>query len=173
MPTRSRLRLDYQRFQEGNIGPSLTEIARDFHRRALARFASSGHAGLQAAHTAAISHLGLEGVRLTELARRAGMTKQGMGQLVDELERLGYVERVLDPTDSRAKLVRFSERGHRLIPQGMRIAGQVQQEYARLIGEQRMRALQDSLQALQQALRSSAVTGAAPGMRKRRPGRRQ
>lgn len=173
MAAGSRLRLEYERFQEGNIGPSLTEIARDFHRRALARFASSGHDGLQAAHTAVISHLGLEGVRLTELARRAGMTKQGMGQLVDEVERLGYVERVQDPTDSRAKLVRFSDRGRRLIPQGMRIARQIQEEYARLIGRQRMLALQEALQVLQRTLRATA--GATPGddVQVRRPRHRK
>ncbi|MBV6416518.1 MAG: hypothetical protein CMLOHMNK_01112 [Steroidobacteraceae bacterium] len=158
MATRPGFGPELQRFQKGNIGPSLTEIARDFHRRALAGFAAAGHPALQAAHTAVISHLGQEGVRITELARRAGMTKQGMGQLVDELERLGYVERVADSTDSRAKLVRFSSRGRRLIPQGIRIAGQVQDEYARLIGRRRMKALQESLQVLQHALRSTAPT---------------
>lgn len=157
MATRSGFGPELQRFRRGNIGPSLTEIARDFHRRALARFAAAGHPGLQAAHTAVISHLGLEGVRLTELARRAGMTKQGMGQLVDELERLGYLERVPDPTDSRAKLVRFSRRGRRLIPQGIRIARQVQDDYARLIGRRRMQALQEALQVLQGALRGAAA----------------
>ena len=62
---------------------------------------------LRAAHTALFPHLDLEGVRLTELARRVGVSKQAVGQLVDDLERMGALERVPDPSDGRAKLIRF------------------------------------------------------------------
>ena len=54
-----------------------------------------------------------DGSRLTELADQAQMSKQSAGVLVDQLERLGYVRRVLDPTDGRARLIVIEERGRR------------------------------------------------------------
>jgi DNA-binding MarR family transcriptional regulator len=59
--------------------------------------------------------LDFSGTRLTELARRAAMTKQAMGELVDECERIELVERTADPTDGRAKIVVFTARGKRFM----------------------------------------------------------
>ena len=63
------------------------------------------------AHTTVLPHIDLEGTRLTELARRLGVSKQAAGQIVDELEEFGMLERIADPQDARAKLVRFSKKG--------------------------------------------------------------
>ncbi len=63
-------------------------------------------------HSAVFGQLGPEGARLTELARGANMTPQGMGGLVDELEQLGYVFREPDPADRRAKIIRLDSPGH-------------------------------------------------------------
>jgi DNA-binding MarR family transcriptional regulator len=57
--------------------------------------------------------LGPDGSRLTDLADQAQMSKQSAGVLVDQLERLGYVRRVPDPTDGRARLIVIEERGRR------------------------------------------------------------
>lgn len=154
---RGRIReQDLRRFRRTSIGQPLTEIAKDFQKRALAKFVERGHTGLQPAHTSVILNLSLEGMRLTELARRASMTKQGMGQLVDDMERLGYVERVPDPTDSRAKIVRFSEKGRRLVAHGVEIGDIIHGEYARLIGSGRLRILRDTLEELNRQRRSAA-----------------
>jgi DNA-binding MarR family transcriptional regulator len=56
-----------------------------------------------------------DGSRLTDLADQAQITKQSAGVLVDQLERLGYVRRVPDPTDGRARLIVIEERGRRAI----------------------------------------------------------
>lgn len=58
------------------------------------------------------------GSRVTNMARRARMTKQGMGQLVAALEELGYVERAPDPSDRRAQLVLLTEAGQRAADAG-------------------------------------------------------
>jgi len=52
-----------------------------------------------------------EGIRLTDLADRAGMTKQAMSELVNDLVEMGYLRRTPDPTDGRAKLIEFTDRG--------------------------------------------------------------
>ncbi len=70
-------------------------------------------------HSAVFAQISPEGSRLSALARGANMTPQAMGELVDELEELGYVERRPDPTDRRAKLIMLTPRGHDCIAAGI------------------------------------------------------
>ena len=70
-------------------------------------------------HSAVFAQIRPEGSRLTELARGANMTPQAMGELVDELEDLGYVERRPDPTDRRAKLIVLTDLGRDCIAAGI------------------------------------------------------
>jgi len=147
---------DLDLFRKNNVGQHLLEVAKDFQKRALAGFSADGHAGLQPAHQAVLTHLRISGTRLTELARRASMSKQAMGQLVDELERLGYVERVPDPTDGRAKIVRFTQVGLELIKDGTDIATAIQREYAELIGKRKLHLLREILEELHAKTRAGA-----------------
>ncbi len=64
-----------------------------------------------AAHVHITRHLSLQGSRLTELAERAGMSKQAMGSLVDQCEAWGLVRREPDPLDARARRIVFTETG--------------------------------------------------------------
>ncbi|WP_138512868.1 MarR family winged helix-turn-helix transcriptional regulator [Rhodoferax bucti] len=75
----------------------------------LANLAARGQVG--AAHIHITRHLDLQGTRLTELAARAGMTKQAMATLVGQCEAWGMVERLDDPADARAKRIRFTPAG--------------------------------------------------------------
>ena len=77
-----------------------------------------------------------EGSRLTELAARAGMTKQSMGEIIDVLEQRGYVERVPDPTDRRAALIRRTERGWQVNRVARQVVEEVQREWAKALGEE-------------------------------------
>lgn len=70
-------------------------------------------------HSAVFAQIRPEGNRLTDLARGANMTPQAMGELVDELESLGYVERRPDPTDRRAKLIVLTPLGRDCIAAGI------------------------------------------------------
>lgn len=71
----------------------------------------AARAQVSAAHIHITRHLELQGTRLTELAERAGMSKQAMGDLVDQCEAWGLVTRQPDPRDARARLVRFTPTG--------------------------------------------------------------
>ena len=75
----------------------------------LSNLAERGQIG--AAHIHITRHLDLEGSRLTELAQRAGMTKQAMGTLVTQCEAWGMVDRVGDPADARARCIKFTATG--------------------------------------------------------------
>jgi len=81
-------------------------------RRILRHVAGAGFSDLRPAHWSVLEGLSyVDGQRLNELASRAAMTPQSMGELVDDLERLGYVERRADPVDRRAKRVHLTEKG--------------------------------------------------------------
>ena len=76
------------------------------------------------------------GTRLTELARRAHMTKQGMMLLVDELEERGYVRRVPDPEDARAKFIRLTAKGRNYVAEARRAMAAVRATLEELVGEE-------------------------------------
>jgi DNA-binding MarR family transcriptional regulator len=70
-----------------------------------------GHPAIRPKHGALFANIDREGTRATVLAGRAGLGKAAMGELIDGLERLGYVARIADPEDRRAKLVILTESG--------------------------------------------------------------
>jgi DNA-binding MarR family transcriptional regulator len=83
----------------------------------------------------------LEGTRVGELARRAGVTKQSMAEAVAGLERRGYVRRRPDPTDGRAQLVELTDAGWVALRRGRAVAESVHDRWTALIGERDMRRL--------------------------------
>ncbi|QIK74269.1 MarR family winged helix-turn-helix transcriptional regulator [Nocardioides piscis] len=90
------------------------------------------------------------GSRLTTLAEAAGVTKQTAGFLVDQLERAGYVERVPDPTDGRARLVRIASRGRAAQACAREMEQRIEAEFAEHLGPRRTRELRRALEALRE-----------------------
>jgi DNA-binding MarR family transcriptional regulator len=109
------------------------------HARAL------GHQDLRPAHARLMVFLGWEGSRITDIARAQDVSKNAVGQLVTELEELGYVERVPDPADGRAKIVRYTDAGVALIGDAAAIAERLNAEIANIIGVQRLGELRSML----------------------------
>ena len=89
------------------------QTARLMIEELIERLEADGHDGVHPSHHALYENIDPEGTRLTELAARAGMTHQSMGELVASLERGGWVERRPDPTDGRARLVCLTPSGRR------------------------------------------------------------
>lgn len=85
------------------------------------------------------------GTRLTELARRAGVTKQAMMVVVDELEVRGLVRRTPDPEDGRAKVVRLTARGRTLAAECRRAVAAVEARTKRTLGGRRYESLRETL----------------------------
>jgi len=129
-----------------HIGVLLIRARRALVATTVERFAAEGFGDLRDAHDPVFAFLPPGGARLTELARRAWMTKQSMGELLDELEALGYVERTQDPTDRRAKLVTFTERGRRANEIGIQAIRETERKWAGLVGTDRVRALRETLE---------------------------
>ena len=110
--------------------------------------ASAGFPDIRPAHGCVFQYADPEGSRLTDLARRAGLTKPTVVAAVDDLERLGYVERLPDHSDGRAKVVRLTARGAAAAAAGARIIGEIEKQWASQLGEQQARQLRRALEQL-------------------------
>jgi DNA-binding MarR family transcriptional regulator len=109
-----------------------------------------GFEDIRAAHTNLFPHIDLEGTRLTDLAKRVGISKQAVGQLVDELEGMGALERVPDPDDGRAKLIRFArEGGKSVLLRGLGVLRDIEADMEEHIGARRMKELHRALLAVE------------------------
>jgi DNA-binding MarR family transcriptional regulator len=97
-------------------------------------------------------HIADRGSRITELAELAQVTKPTVVYLVNDLERLGYVERIPDPTDGRARLVCFTERGARAQIAAREIVAQIERDWSRMLGSDDLAKLRELLQRLHEAL---------------------
>jgi DNA-binding MarR family transcriptional regulator len=84
----------------------MRSIEQRVHREMLQALASAGYREVRVPHIAFLAHMTTDGRRLTEFAELMQVTKAAVTQLVDHLERHGLVERVPDPTDRRATIVR-------------------------------------------------------------------
>src|SRR6478752_5917125 len=110
---------------ELNLGLLLFFPYRALENRVFAALAAAVVDDFPIAQARVFQRIGPNGTRLTELAQAAQVTKQTAGFLVDQLERAGYVERVVDPTDGRARLVRITERGARSVAASAGIVAEV------------------------------------------------
>jgi DNA-binding MarR family transcriptional regulator len=100
------------------------------------------------AHSAVFAHIDIAGTRLTDLALRANMTPQAMGQLVDDLERLGYVQRTPDPSDRRAKLIMLTDKGYNCLEAAFQIISGIERRLEDLLGERELRELRAALRMI-------------------------
>jgi DNA-binding MarR family transcriptional regulator len=140
------------------IGHTLMKAARLFNEQSIAELQKT-HPEVRQVHTLVLPHLDFAGTRLTTLAERAGVTKQFMGQIVDEMEAMGVLERRPDPDDRRAKLVFFTEAGRQSLFTGLATLARVEAELAAEVGEARMVALREGLDALLAALEKRDTRG--------------
>lgn len=142
--------------KRASVGQLLLKCARLLDERALARVAkaSKGKVALRPAHMRLMPHLTLEGVRLTELAAKLGVTKQAVGPLVADLEAMGVVATGVDPDDARAKRVRLTPKGIQGIHQGLAVLREIEGEIEARLGPKTMTALHASLLATLEVLES-------------------
>jgi DNA-binding MarR family transcriptional regulator len=131
-----------------NVGRLLLRAQRAFEAELNARLRERGYGDIRLAHSAVFAHVDSEGTRSGELAQRAGMTKQSMGELVVDLEEKGYVERLEDPVDRRARVVCLTEKGRRHVRDALSIVEQIEEGYARRLGTGRLRTLRAVLEEL-------------------------
>lgn len=133
--------------------PTLARLFLDAHRSLVSdlvvELEERGWPGLRASQATLVLNVDRRsGTRLTELARRAGVTKQAMMVVVDELEVHGLVRRTPDPEDGRAKVVRLTARGRTCAAECRRAMAAVEARARRAVGGRRHDGLRETLELL-------------------------
>ena len=123
-------------------------VARQLSDELQAEMEREGFDDTRFAHNAVFANVPPEGIHLTELAERAGMSKQAMSELVVDLEDLGYLQRVADPDDRRAKIIEFTSRGWQAVDAALATFGRIEARLDDQVGPGRMRQLRRTLLAI-------------------------
>jgi DNA-binding MarR family transcriptional regulator len=116
---------------------------------------AAGFDDLNAAHVGLWRYPGLEGVRPSQLADRVGITKQSVNDLLRHLEGHGYLLRVPDSADGRARVIRLTSKGRRIEQTIYAEAGAAQRRIAEILGPRRFAQLHSSLELLTEQLADS------------------
>lgn len=122
------------RLRENSIGRLLLRASRQYNETAIERVRALGHPDLTITHASILPHIDLEGTRLTEVAKRAGLTKQSASELLLGLERLGYLGREPDPDDRRAQLIVFTARGRDFLMAAYQAKTELEREFQLRLG---------------------------------------
>lgn len=126
------------------LGSVKDELLEEMYRRLVA----AGYPGLRPSHGCIFRYLDVDGSPLSELAELSEMSKQAFGEHVANVEALGYVERVPDPRDGRAKLIMPTPRGREALLLGRQIFADIEREWADAVGEDRVSALRETLEQI-------------------------
>jgi DNA-binding MarR family transcriptional regulator len=138
---------DANAWRHANIGRLLNNAVRRFEGRLLEIMVENGYGNTRLTLFSLTKNLDIEGTNLTELARRAAMTKQAMGELVDECESLDLVRRVRDPNDGRARIVTFTPAGRVWLDTFRAAIEQAQREMQADVGARQLEILSKGLHA--------------------------
>lgn len=131
--------------QEPNLGILLHVAYRALEQRAHDAVVAAGFSDITLAQARIAARIGPHGTRVSHLAEQARVTKQSAGFLVEQLEAAGYVERVPDPVDRRARLVRLTARADRVVAAANAEVETVLTEWAHHVGTHRIQRLQETL----------------------------
>jgi DNA-binding MarR family transcriptional regulator len=119
------------------IGQLLVRLLSEFRRELSEPMAESGYGDIRRPHLQIWGNIGADGKRLTDLAARAELSLSAASELVNELEVLGYLERVPDPSDGRAKLIVPTARGHQALGAAAVRVAEIEQHWGNLVGADR------------------------------------
>ena len=115
-----------------------------FHRR----LKEAGHTDIRQGHGCVFRFIHQGGSRLTELAESSGLSKQAVGEVVDDLEKLGYVERAQDPQDGRAKVIRLTETGADAQRTALDIFADIERDFEERYGAERVATMRKLLEEI-------------------------
>jgi DNA-binding MarR family transcriptional regulator len=115
------------------------------------RLAERGFDDLRPSSAPVFQHIAPEGSRLSELADRAGVTRQSLAEQIAALERSGYIARRPDPGDRRARLIVLTDRGWQAVDAGLSIISEVEAGWARDLGPKLHGALTQALERVAEA----------------------
>jgi DNA-binding MarR family transcriptional regulator len=160
---------DDHAWRSTNLGRLLLTAFSFWERAIVTKLHAAGFRDVRPAHLGVMRQLDIGGTRITDVAERAGVTKQAMGQMVAECEKLNLVTTVPDVTDGRAKVVLFTNRGRSLIMKARSIIERTEAEVEEMLGRARNIEFRAALATLAESeTRSSASAERKARVSKRR-----
>lgn len=149
----------FEAAKRASVAQLLFKCARLLNEQGVARLRTkAGQPQLRAAHMTLFPHIAYSGTRATEIADKLGISKQAVGQLVGELVAMGALEQVPDPSDGRAKLIRFSTAGQMGLSEGLKVLADLEKDLEKRIGKHLMRQLHQALLAVEEVLTEQEAT---------------
>jgi DNA-binding MarR family transcriptional regulator len=140
------------------IAALLNEVKVAAVRKLFVRLREEGFEHVREGHGCVFGFIDIEnGSRLTELAERSGLTKQAVGEAATELERVGYAERLPDPTDRRAKIIKLTPSGLKACLTGRRIFAEIEREWAEEFGEELVAQMREAAERIAASEREAFV----------------
>lgn len=136
---------DVDSWRHDNVGRLMNSAIRRFEARVLELMKEAGYKDTRISHVNLTRNLDRPGTRVTELAKRSAMTKQAMGELVDQCVLMGLVERVPDPADGRARTVRFTKAGLEWLDEFRKAVDQAELEMSDEIGQPKLESIRAGL----------------------------
>jgi DNA-binding MarR family transcriptional regulator len=130
-----------------NMRQLLLRASRIVNRHVVEGLHARGYTDLRSTHTTLLSNIDLAGSTVTVAADRAGITKQAMGRLATELEDAGYIRVQGDPNDARARVLRLTRTGKRLMLDSLKVMAELELRYARSVGPDRLAVVLQGLAA--------------------------
>jgi DNA-binding MarR family transcriptional regulator len=130
------------------IGQLLLRLLREFREELIAPAVDGGYADLRPPHLQIFGNLGIDGVRLTELAARAQLSLATTSELVSELQGLGYLERRPDSADGRAKLIFPTQRGRQALNDAGDRVAEIEEQWRTIVGAREFDAMCRTMQKL-------------------------
>ena len=146
-----------------NMRQLLLQASRIVNRHVVEGLHARGYTDLRSTHTTLLSNIDLAGSTVTVAADRAGITKQAMGRLADELEGAGYIRVRNDPKDARARVLELTRTGRQLMLDSLEVMADLEHRYARSIGRDPLAAV---LRGLAAFVEEEARPDADPAARK-------
>jgi DNA-binding MarR family transcriptional regulator len=134
--------------QEQSLARLLAATYQSFTADLASRLASGGWTDISLAHGKVLERIGAYGVRVRGLADELAVSHQAATQLVDHLERSGYLKRRQDPKDARAKVVSLTKRGERYVDEALAHITAIESEWSIIIGTRSVAQLKESLTTL-------------------------
>ena len=138
--------------ERAHIGQLLVHLTRHMQTALFARLVAAGLQDARVPHTHVTAYIKADGSRLTDLAAQARMTLPAMSEIVNDLQRLGVVERRPDPSDRRAKLICLTDTGWEAMRTARQSIQEIEAHYAAIVGRDRFEAAAQVLQEILTAL---------------------
>jgi DNA-binding MarR family transcriptional regulator len=130
------------------IGQLLGRLLHEFRAELFAPAAARGYADMRQPYMHVFGNVGIDGIRLTDLAARAQLSLATTSELVSQLQQLGYLERRPDPRDGRAKLIFPTRRGRQALDDAGDRVAEIEQHWREFVGADRFDAMCRTMQDL-------------------------